>query len=119
MVSPKGNIPPPSEQGKITKSSPMGSLEQPLNPMSIAIGSEATFVARTIDTNVKHMAEVLRQAAAHKGTSFVEVYQNCVIFNNGAFSYATDSKTKAEHIFELKHGEPMIFGKDKDKGIRP
>src|SRR5210317_2250266 len=75
----KGQYSPTSEQGKVTKSSPMGSLEQPLNPMSLAIGSEATSVARTIDTNVKHMAEILKEAAAHKGTSSVEIYQNCVI----------------------------------------
>ncbi|GAB4424574.1 MAG: hypothetical protein Kow0031_03620 [Anaerolineae bacterium] len=114
----KGQYSPTSEQGKITKSSPMGSLEQPLNPMSLAIGSEATFVARTIDTNVKHMAEILRAAAAHKGTSFVEIYQNCVIFNDGAWSYATDSKVKADNVLELEHGKPMVFGKNRDKGIR-
>ncbi|RMF04087.1 MAG: CBS domain-containing protein [Chloroflexi bacterium] len=114
----KGQYSPTSEQGKITKSSPMGSLEQPLNPISVAIGAEATFVARTVDTNVKHMAEMLRRAAAHKGTSIVEVYQNCVIFNNGAYSYATDSKTKSENVLELEHGKPMIFGKNRDKGIR-
>ncbi|MCG3208689.1 MAG: hypothetical protein FOGNACKC_02301 [Anaerolineae bacterium] len=114
----KGQYSPTSEQGKITKSSPMGSLEQPLNPLSLAIGAEATFVARTIDTNVKHLAEVLRRAAEHKGTSFVEIYQNCVIFNDGAFSYATDNQTKAEAILELEDGQPLIFGKDRDKGIR-
>ncbi len=114
----KGQYSPTSAQGKITKSSPMGSLEQPLNPMSVAIGSEATFVARTIDTNVKHMADTLRRAAAHKGTSFVEVYQNCVIFNDKAWSYATDSAVKEENVLILEHGKPMIFGKNRDKGIR-
>ena len=96
----------------------MGSIEQAFNPLSVAIGVEATFVARTIDTNVKHMAEILKRAAAHKGTSFVEVYQNCVIFNNGTWSYATDSKTKEESVLVLEHGQPMIFGKNRDKGIR-
>jgi 2-oxoglutarate ferredoxin oxidoreductase subunit beta len=114
----KGQYSPTSEQGKVTKSSPMGSLEQPLNPISLAIGSEATFIARTVDTNVKHMAETLRRAAAHKGTSFVEIYQNCVIFNDKAFDYATNPKTKQEHVLELAHNQPMIFGKNRDKGIR-
>jgi 2-oxoglutarate ferredoxin oxidoreductase subunit beta len=114
----KGQYSPTSEQGKVTKSSPMGSLEQPLNPISLAIGAEATFVARTVDTNINHMAATLRQAAAHKGTSFVEIYQNCVIFNDKAFGYATDPRTKEENILELEHGKPMIFGKNRDKGIR-
>jgi len=114
----KGQYSPTSLQGHKTKSSPMGSVEQPLNPMSVAIGAEATFVARTIDTNVQHMAEILKQAAAHKGTSFVEIYQNCVIFNDNAWSYATDRSIKAENILELEHGQPMIFGKNRDRGIR-
>jgi 2-oxoglutarate ferredoxin oxidoreductase subunit beta len=114
----KGQYSPTSLRGHRTKSSPMGSVESSLNPLSVAIGSEATFVARTVDTNIKHMAEILRRAAAHRGTSFVEIYQNCVIFNDGAWSYATDAKTKAENIVELEHGQPMIFGKNRDKGIR-
>ena len=114
----KGQYSPTSLQGHKTKSSPMGSIEQPLNPLSVAVGTEATFIARTIDANVKHMGEVFKQAAAHKGTSFVEVYQNCVIFNNGAWSYAADNKTKDDHIIELEDGKPLIFGKDRDKGIR-
>ena len=84
----------------------------------MAIAAEASFVARTIDTNVKHMAEVLARAAQHKGTSFVEVYQNCVIFNDKAWSYATDSKERDDNILELEHGKPMIFGKDRNRGIR-
>jgi 2-oxoglutarate ferredoxin oxidoreductase subunit beta len=114
----KGQYSPTSPQGKITKSSPMGTLERPLNPMSVAIAAEATFVARTIDTNVKHMAEVFKRAAEHKGTSFVEIYQNCVIFNDKAFGYATDSQTRDDTVLALEHGQPMIFGKDRDKGIR-
>lgn len=114
----KGQYSPTSLQGHRTKSSPMGSVEQPLNPMSVAIGAEATFIARTVDTNVNHMAEILKRAAEHKGTSFVEIYQNCVIFNDGAWSYATDRELKSETIIELEHGKPMIFGKNKDKGIR-
>jgi 2-oxoglutarate ferredoxin oxidoreductase subunit beta len=114
----KGQYSPTSLRGTKTKSSPMGSIEQAFNPMSVAIGAEATFVARTVDSNVKHMAKILRRAAEHKGTSFVEIYQNCVIFNNGAFSYATDSKVKEENVLVLEHGQPMIFGKNRDKGIR-
>ena len=114
----KGQYSPTSPKGKKTKSSPMGSLDQPLNPLSVAIAAEATFVARTIDTNIKHMAEVLSRAAQHQGTSFVEVYQNCVIFNDKAWSYATDPKIRDEHILELEDGKPMIFGKNRDRGIR-
>lgn len=114
----KGQYSPTSLPGHKTKTSPMGSLEQSFNPLSVAIGAEATFVARTIDTNVKHMAEILRRAAEHKGTSFVEIYQNCVIFNDGAWSHGTDPATKDDNILELEHGQPMIFGKNRDKGIR-
>ncbi len=114
----KGQYSPTSPLGQKTKSSPMGTIDQPLNPLSVAIAAEATFVARTIDTNVKHMAEVLARAAQHKGISFVEIYQNCVIFNDKAWLYATDPKEREENILELEHGQPMIFGKNRDKGIR-
>ncbi len=114
----KGQYSPTSLPGHKTKTSPLGSLEQSFNPLSIAIGAEATFVARTVDTNVKHMAEILRRAAEHKGISFVEIYQNCVIFNDNAWSYATEASEKDENILELEHGQPMIFGKNRDKGIR-
>ncbi len=114
----KGQYSPTSPQGLKTKSSPMGSLEQPLNPIAIAIGAEATFVARTIDGHLKHMAQVLERAAKHKGTSFVEIYQNCVIFNDGAFKYAADAATRPDNVVELEHGKPLIFGKKRDKGVR-
>jgi 2-oxoglutarate ferredoxin oxidoreductase subunit beta len=114
----KGQYSPTSLPGTKTKTSPMGSLEQSFNPLSVAIGAEATFVARTIDTNVKHMAEVLRRAAEHKGTAFIEIYQNCVIFNDGTWNYATNPDTKDETVLELEHGQPLIFGKNRDKGIR-
>ena len=114
----KGQYSPTSPLGKVTKSTPMGSIDNPLHPISIAIGCEASFVARSIDSNIKHLSETLRRAAEHRGTAFVEVYQNCNIFNDGAFSYATDKATKADTVLELVHGKPLIFGKDRDKGIR-
>ncbi len=114
----KGQYSPTSVEGQITKSTPMGVVDHPLNPISIAIGAEATFIARSVDSNIKHLAQVLKRAAAHRGTSFVEVYQNCNVFNDGAFSYAQDKATRDDSTIELEHGKPMIFGKDKDKGIR-
>ncbi|MBN1217822.1 MAG: CBS domain-containing protein [Anaerolineae bacterium] len=113
----KGQYSPTSLRGTKTKSSPMGTVEHSFNPISVAIGAEATFVARTVDSNVKHMAEIFRRAAEHHGTSFVEVYQNCVIFNDGTWAYATDRDTKDDNILELEDGKPMIFGKNRDKGI--
>jgi 2-oxoglutarate ferredoxin oxidoreductase subunit beta len=114
----KGQFSPTSPAGQITKSTPYGTVDSPLHPLSIAIGAEATFVARTVDTNIKHMSEVLKRAAEHKGVAFVEVYQNCVVFNDGAFDYATSKETKADSLVELEHGKPLIFGKNKDKGVR-
>jgi 2-oxoglutarate ferredoxin oxidoreductase subunit beta len=114
----KGQYSPTSPLGKITKSTPMGVIDNPLNPLSVAIGCEATFVARSIDVNIKHMGEVLKRAAEHKGTAFVEVYQNCNVFNDGAWDYATNKETKSDTIVELVHGKPLIFGKNRDKGIR-
>ncbi|MBN1991700.1 MAG: CBS domain-containing protein [Anaerolineae bacterium] len=114
----KGQYSPTSLRGTKTKSSPLGTVEHSFNPTSVVIGAEATFVARTVDSHVQHMAEIFKRAAEHKGTSFVEVYQNCVIFNDGTWSYATDRNTKDENILMLEDGKPMIFGKDKDKGIR-
>ncbi len=113
----KGQYSPTSERGKITKTSPYGSIDFPFNPVALALGSEATFVARTIDRDPKHMQEMLRRASAHKGTSFIEVFQNCVIFNDKAFDALTDKKTKDDHVLILEHGKPMIFGINKDKGI--
>lgn len=114
----KGQYSPTSPTGKRTKSSPMGSIDHPLNPLSVAITAGATFVARTVDANVKHMGQILKRAAAHKGTSFVEIYQNCVIYNDGAFDHATDRKTRVDNLVELEHGKPLIFGKNRDRGIR-
>lgn len=114
----KGQYSPTSRLGHVTKSTPMGAIDNPLHPVSIAIGCEATFVARSIDVNIKHLGMVLQRAAEHQGTAFVEIYQNCVVFNDRAFGYATDRDTKAESVLELEHGRPMVFGKNRDKGIR-
>lgn len=114
----KGQYSPTSPLGSRTKSTPYGSLDNPLNPLSVAIGCEATFVARSVDVDIKHLANTLRRAAEHKGTSFVEVYQDCNVFNSGAFFYASKKGEKEDNIVYLEHGKPLIFGKDKDKGIR-
>lgn len=114
----KGQYSPTSLLGQVTKSSPAGAIDNPLNILSVAIGCEATFVARSVDVNLQHLGMVLRRAAEHRGTSFVEVYQNCVVFNDGAFGYASDLAARAEHTLELAHGQPMIFGANRDKGIR-
>jgi 2-oxoglutarate ferredoxin oxidoreductase subunit beta len=113
----KGQYSPTSELGKVTKSTPMGSLDHPFNPPSLALGSGATFVARTIDRELKHMASIIKESHSHKGGSFVEIYQNCNIFNDGAFADMTDKETKMETQLILEQGQPMIFGKDKDKGL--
>ena len=114
----KGQYSPTSVLGQVTKTTPNGVIDNPLHPLSVAIGCEATFVARSIDVHIKHLAMTLKRAAEHVGTSFVEVYQNCNVFNDGAFEYATGRETKADNILELEHGKPMIFGKNRDKGIR-
>lgn len=114
----KGQYSPTSPLGKKTKSTPMGAIDNPLHPLSVAIGCECTFVARSIDTEIKHLGEVLTRAAKHPGTSFVEVYQNCHVFNDGAWAYAKERESKADTTLELVHGKPMIFGKNRDKGIR-
>ncbi len=110
----KGQYSPTSELGKITKSTPMGSLDHPFNPLSVAIGTEATFVARAIDTDKKELTEVLRAAAAHKGSSFVEIFQNCNIYNDGAFDFVREHK---ENRIYLEHGKPIRFGAEGEKGV--
>jgi 2-oxoglutarate ferredoxin oxidoreductase subunit beta len=114
----KGQYSPTSPLGKVTKSTPTGSVDAPIRPLSLALGCEATFVARSIDVNIKHLGMVLKRAAEHRGTSFVEVYQNCNVFNDGAFEWATARETKLDSVVELEHGKPLIFGKNRDKGIR-
>ncbi len=113
----KGQYSPTSETGKITKSTPMGSLDHPFNPVSLALGAEGTFVARTIDSDRKHLTSVLAAAAAHRGTSFVEIYQNCPIFNDGAFDAIKSPDTKADALIPLIHGEPITFGVDGSKAL--
>ncbi len=114
----KGQYSPTSPRGKITKTSPYGSLDEPFNPVSLALSAGATFVGRTIDRDTKHMAEMFKRAAAHKGCSFVEVFQNCNIFNDGAYLQFTNPETKPERVLYLEDGKPLIYGKNKDKGFR-
>lgn len=113
----KGQYSPTSEPGKVTKSTPMGSLDTPFNPISLALGAEASFVARTIDTDRKHLTEVLREAAAHRGTALVEIYQNCPIFNDGAFDAIKDPATKDHAVIRLEHGRPITFGPQGEHGL--
>lgn len=113
----KGQYSPTSEFGKVTKSSPFGSVDHPFNPASVAIGAGATFVARTMDRDPAHMQETIKLASEHKGTSFIEVFQNCNIFNDGTWSRYTEKDSRPEHVVYLKHGKPLIFGTHRDKGI--
>ena len=114
----KGQYSPTSEKGKKTKSTPFGSIDFPFNPLSLAVGAGATFVARSLDRDPKHLKEIMKRAGEHKGASFIEVYQNCNIFNDGAFEILTDKETKADNVLFLEHEKPMVFGKNNDKGIR-
>lgn len=103
----KGQYSPTSEPGKITKSTPLGSLDTPFNPISLAIGAEATFVARSVDSDRKHLTEVLRAATAHKGSAFIEIFQNCPIFNDGAFDVVKDGDTKGAALLQMVHGQAI------------
>jgi len=114
----KGQYSPTSEFGKVTKSSPYGSIDHPFNPIMLALGAEATFVARSLDRDPKHLQYVIKRAAEHRGTAFVEVYQNCNVFNDGAFFTFTEKETKDENVVILEHGKPLVFGRERDKGIR-
>ena len=113
----KGQYSPTSEQGKVTKSTPMGSLDYPFNPVSLALGAVATFVARTMDSDRQHLTSVLRAAAEHDGTALVEIYQNCPIFNDGAFDALKDGDEKEQHIIRLEHGQPITFGRERENGV--
>lgn len=113
----KGQYSPTSEKGKVTKSTPYGSIDYPFNPVTLALGSEATFVARAVDRDPKHLQAMIKRASEHKGTAFIEIYQNCIIFNDGAFDVLSDKESKEDHLLYLEHEKPMVFGKNKDKGI--
>jgi 2-oxoglutarate/2-oxoacid ferredoxin oxidoreductase subunit beta len=114
----KGQYSPTSELGKMTKSSPMGTIDNPIRPLTVALGVEASFVARSLDVDPTHLAATLDRAARHEGTSFVEIYQDCNVFNHGAYEYAADKSVRADNVLYLEHGKPMIFGKNRDKGLR-
>jgi len=114
----KGQYSPTSEFGKKTKSTPMGSIDTPLNPLCVALASEASFVARSVDIDTKHLSYVIERAAHHKGAAFVEVFQNCNIFNDGAFRDIVERDVRDERTVVLEHGKPLVFGKNRDKGIR-
>ena len=114
----KGQYSPTSEVGKKTKTSPYGSIDRPVQPVSIALAAEATFVARGVDVHGAHLRQIIARAAAHRGSAFVEILQNCNIFNDGAFADVTDRKTSADNKVDLQHGKPLIFGEKRKKGIR-
>ena len=114
----KGQYSPTSEKGKVTKSTPFGSVAHPFNPIALALGAEGTFVARSMDRDPVHLKEMLRRANGHKGTSFLEIYQNCNVFNDGAFEIFTDKDTKKAETLFVENGKPLIFGQNSDKGIK-
>jgi 2-oxoglutarate ferredoxin oxidoreductase subunit beta len=114
----KGQYSPTSEKGKVAKSTPFGSIEEPFNPTELALGARASFVARSMDRDPKHLQATLKRAHEHHGTSFVEIYQNCAVFNDGAFFAYSDKETKQESALFLEHGKPLIFGENGSKGIK-
>ena len=113
----KGQYSPTSEKGKVTKTTPFGSVDYPFNPVSLALGADATFVARSIDRDAKHLQSMIKRAAEHKGTAFIEIFQNCVIFNDGAFDHLSIKRLKMIMLV-VEQGKPMVFGVNKDKGIK-
>ena len=114
----KGQYSPTSELGKKAKSTPYGSVDRPFNPLSLALGAESTFVARSVDVFQPHLKATLKRAAAHQGTAFIEILQNCNIFNDGAWEDLTEKEVRDDHIIAIEHGKPLVFGKNRDKGIR-
>jgi 2-oxoglutarate ferredoxin oxidoreductase subunit beta len=114
----KGQLSPTSEPGKKTKSTPFGSVDRPFNPIALALGAGSSFVARSVDVNAPHLKEVLKSAAAHRGASFVEILQNCNIFNDGAWKEFREKEVRDDHVLVMRQGEPLVFGKNRDRGIR-
>lgn len=114
----KGQYSPTSEQGKVTKSTPMGSLDYPFNPIALCLGADATFVARTLDRDPKHQQAIIKRGYEHNGTSLVEIYQNCNVFNDGAFEIYTEKGTKKQQTLMMEHGKPLIFGENSELGIK-
>ena len=114
----KGQYSPTSEKSKVTKSTPFGSIDHPFNPLALAMGADATFIARTMDRDPKHLQDMLKRSNAHKGSSFLEIYQNCNIFNDGAFEIFTEKTSKADEVLFLEHGKPLVFGAQRNKGIK-
>jgi 2-oxoglutarate/2-oxoacid ferredoxin oxidoreductase subunit beta len=114
----KGQYSPTSEENKITKSTPFGSIDHPFNPLALAMGADATFIARSMDRDTKHLQEMIRRTHAHKGASFLEIYQNCNIFNDGAFEIFTEKSSKQDQALFLEHGKPLVFGATQNKGIK-
>ncbi|MEO5594317.1 MAG: 2-oxoacid:ferredoxin oxidoreductase subunit beta [Chitinophagaceae bacterium] len=114
----KGQYSPTSEENKITKSTPFGSIDHPFNPLALAMGADATFIARSMDRDPKHLQELLTRSHKHKGASFLEIYQNCNIFNDGAFEVFTEKSSKPEETLFVEQGKPLIFGVQKNKGIK-
>ncbi|MFW6157469.1 MAG: 2-oxoacid:ferredoxin oxidoreductase subunit beta [Balneolaceae bacterium] len=114
----KGQYSPTAPEGSVSKSTPYGSIDHPVNPISFALGSDGSFVARTMDRDPRHLKEMLMRANLHRGTSMLEIYQNCIVFNDGAFELFTDKKTRPREAIYLEHGEPLVFGDENDKGVR-
>lgn len=114
----KGQFSPTSNPGLVTRSTPFGAVLEPLNALTTALSANCSFVARAVDTQAGTLGEILHRAAAHKGAAFVEIYQNCHVFNDGAFDYAKDNKIRRDHVVELVHGQPLVFGADRDKGLQ-
>ena len=114
----KGQYSPTSQEGKVTKSTPMGSIDHPFNPIALCMGADATFVARSMDRDPKQLQSILKRAHEHKGASFVEIYQNCNVFNDGAFEVFTEKTSKKNETLFMEHGKPLIFGDNNDKGIK-
>jgi 2-oxoglutarate ferredoxin oxidoreductase subunit beta len=114
----KGQFSPTSTPGQVTRSTPFGLVLEPVNALKLALAANCSFVARAVDTQAASLGEVLRRAAEHRGAAFVEIYQNCHVYNDGTFEYAKDKKTRADHVIELEHGKPMVFGTNRDKGLR-